>query len=59
MHVQSWGVQSENGMYKNCRNIPKPAEIDAHKGKTGQALQPWSKPGDIRYMTWTTTVLLI
>lgn len=26
------------------------AEVEAHRGKTGQILQPWAKPGDIRYV---------
>ena len=26
------------------------SEIDNYKGSTGQALQPWARPGDIRYV---------
>ena len=37
-------VLQTNGIFQSQ------AEIDAHRGKTGQVLQPWSKPGDIRYM---------
>ncbi len=42
--IGEWYVLKTNGFFQNQ------AEIDAHRGKTGQVLQPWSKPGDIRYM---------
>jgi len=42
--VGEWYVLKTNGIFQSQ------AEIDAHKGKTGQVLQPWSKPGDIRYV---------
>jgi hypothetical protein len=41
--IGEWYVLKTSGIFQNQ------AEIDAHKGKTGQVLQPWSKPGDIRY----------
>ena len=42
--IGEWYVLKTDGIFQNQ------AEIDAHKGKTGQLLQPWSKPGDIRYV---------
>jgi len=42
--IGEWYVLKTSGIFQNQ------AEIDAHKGKTGQVLQPWSKPGDIRYV---------
>ena len=42
--IGEWYVLQTNGIFQSQ------AEIDAHRGKTGQVLQPWSKPGDIRYM---------
>jgi TonB-linked SusC/RagA family outer membrane protein len=42
--IGEWYVLQSNGIFQSQ------AEIDAHKGKTGQVLQPWSKPGDIRYV---------
>ena len=42
--IGEWYVLKTNGIFQSQ------AEIDAHKGKTGQVLQPWSKPGDIRYV---------
>ena len=41
--IGEWYVLKTNGIFQSQ------AEIDAHKGKSGQVLQPWSKPGDIRY----------
>ena len=42
--IGEWYVLKTDGIFQSQ------AEIDAHKGKTGQVLQPWSKPGDIRYI---------
>ncbi|MES2892033.1 MAG: TonB-dependent receptor [Bacteroidota bacterium] len=42
--IGEWYVLKSDGIFQSQ------AEIDAHKGKTGQVLQPWSKPGDIRYV---------
>jgi TonB-linked SusC/RagA family outer membrane protein len=42
--IGEWYVLQSSGIFQSQ------AEIDAHKGKTGQVLQPWSKPGDIRYV---------
>jgi TonB-linked SusC/RagA family outer membrane protein len=42
--IGEWYVLKTAGIFQNQ------AEIDAHKGKTGQVLQPWSQPGDIRYL---------
>ena len=42
--IGEWYVLKTNGIFQNQ------AEIDAHRGKTGQLLQPWARPGDIRYM---------
>jgi TonB-linked SusC/RagA family outer membrane protein len=42
--IGEWYVLKTAGIFQSQ------AEIDAHKGKTGQLLQPWSKPGDIRYL---------
>ena len=42
--IGEWYVLQSAGIFQSQ------AEIDAHKGKTGQVLQPWSRPGDIRYM---------
>jgi TonB-dependent starch-binding outer membrane protein SusC len=42
--IGEWYVLKTAGIFQNQ------ADIDAHKGKTGQLLQPWSKPGDIRYI---------
>jgi len=42
--IGEWYVLKTNGIFQSQ------AEIDAHKGKTGEVLQPWSKPGDIRYI---------
>ena len=42
--IGEWYVLKTNGIFQNQ------AEIDAYKGKTGQLLQPWAKPGDIRYV---------
>ena len=41
--IGEWYVLKSEGIFQSQ------AEIDAHKGKTGEVLQPWSKPGDIRY----------
>lgn len=42
--IGEWYVLKTDGIFQSQ------AEIDAHVGKTGQVLQPWSKPGDIRYI---------
>jgi hypothetical protein len=42
--IGEWYVLKTDGIFQSQ------AEIDAHKGKTGQLLQPWAKPGDIRYV---------
>jgi TonB-linked SusC/RagA family outer membrane protein len=42
--IGEWYVLKTDGIFQSQ------AEIDAHRGKTGSLLQPWSKPGDIRYM---------
>ena len=42
--IGEWYVLKTDGIFQSQ------AEIDAHKGKTGSVLQPWSKPGDIRYV---------
>ncbi|HUS00249.1 MAG TPA: TonB-dependent receptor [Chitinophagaceae bacterium] len=42
--IGEWYVLQSAGIFQSQ------AEIDAHKGKTGQVLQPWSKPGDIKYI---------
>jgi TonB-linked SusC/RagA family outer membrane protein len=42
--IGEWYVLQTDGIFQNQ------AEIDAHRGKTGQLLQPWSRPGDIRYI---------
>lgn len=42
--IGEWYVLKTDGIFQNQ------AEIDAHRGKTGQLLQPWSRPGDIRYV---------
>ena len=42
--IGEWYVLKTDGIFQSQ------AEIDAHKGKTGQILQPWSRPGDIRYV---------
>lgn len=41
--IGEWYVLKTSGIFQNQ------AEIDAHRGKTGQLLQPWARPGDIRY----------
>jgi TonB-linked SusC/RagA family outer membrane protein len=42
--IGEWYVLKTDGIFQSQ------AEIDAHRGKTGSLLQPWSKPGDIRYV---------
>ena len=42
--IGEWYVLKTAGIFQSQ------AEIDAHRGKNGQVLQPWSKPGDIRYV---------
>ncbi|MES2646389.1 MAG: TonB-dependent receptor [Bacteroidota bacterium] len=42
--IGEWYVLRTDGIFQSQ------ADIDAHKGKTGEVLQPWSKPGDIRYL---------
>ena len=41
--IGEWYVLKTDGIFQSQ------AEIDAHKNKNGQLLQPWAKPGDIRY----------
>jgi len=42
--IGEWYVLKTDGIFQSQ------GEIDAHLGKTGEVLQPWSKPGDIRYI---------
>lgn len=42
--IGEWYVLKTDGIFQSQ------AEIDAHKGSTGQVLQPWAQPGDIRYV---------
>lgn len=42
--IGEWYVLQTAGIFQNQ------AEIDAHRGKTGNLLQPWAEPGDIRYV---------
>lgn len=42
--IGEWYVLKTDGIFQSQ------AEIDNHVGSTGQKLQPWSKPGDIRYI---------
>ncbi|RYY53114.1 MAG: TonB-dependent receptor, partial [Chitinophagaceae bacterium] len=42
--IGEWYVLKTDGIFQTQ------AEIDAHKGSTGDVLQPWSQPGDIRYV---------
>ena len=42
--IGEWYVLKTAGIFQTA------AEVDAHKGKTGQVLQPWAQPGDIRYI---------
>ncbi len=42
--IGEWYVLKTDGIFQSQ------AEIDNHKANNGQALQPWSKPGDIRYV---------
>ena len=42
--IGEWYVLKTDGIFQNQ------AEINAHTGKTGQMLQPWAQPGDIRYV---------
>jgi hypothetical protein len=42
--IGEWYVLKTEGIFQSQ------AEIDAHRGKTGQLLQPWARPGDIRYI---------
>ncbi|HEV7332803.1 MAG TPA: TonB-dependent receptor [Flavisolibacter sp.] len=42
--IGEWYVLKTAGIFQSQ------AEVDAHRGKTGQVLQPWAKPGDIRYV---------
>lgn len=42
--IGEWYVLKSAGIFQSQ------AEIDAHRGKTGEVLQPWSQPGDIRYL---------
>lgn len=42
--IGEWYVLKTDGIFQSQE------EVDAHRGKTGQVLQPFSKPGDIRYV---------
>jgi TonB-linked SusC/RagA family outer membrane protein len=42
--IGEWYVLKTDGIFQTQ------AEINAYVGKTGQMLQPWAKPGDIRYV---------
>jgi TonB-linked SusC/RagA family outer membrane protein len=42
--IGEWYVLQTNGIFQSQ------AEIDAHVNKSGQKIQPWAKPGDIRYV---------
>jgi hypothetical protein len=42
--IGEWYVLRTAGIFQSQ------AEVDAHKGKTGALLQPWARPGDIRYI---------
>jgi TonB-linked SusC/RagA family outer membrane protein len=42
--IGEWYVLKTNGIFQSQ------AEVDAHRGKDGRVLQPWARPGDIRYM---------
>ncbi|HEU4902015.1 MAG TPA: SusC/RagA family TonB-linked outer membrane protein, partial [Flavisolibacter sp.] len=41
--IGEWYVLKTDGIFQSQ------AEIDAHKNKNGELLQPWAKPGDVRY----------
>ncbi|MBO9562149.1 MAG: TonB-dependent receptor [Niastella sp.] len=42
--IGEWYVLKSDGIFQSQ------ADIDAHVNKSGQKLQPWAKPGDIRYL---------
>ncbi|MGZ8544127.1 MAG: SusC/RagA family TonB-linked outer membrane protein [Flavisolibacter sp.] len=42
--IGEWYVLKTDGIFQSQ------AEVNAHLGKTGQLLQPWAQPGDIRYV---------
>ncbi|WP_290708823.1 TonB-dependent receptor [Flavihumibacter sp. CACIAM 22H1] len=42
--IGEWYVLKTDGIFQSQ------AEVDAHRGKTGELLQPWARPGDIRYV---------
>lgn len=42
--IGEWYVLKTDGIFQSQ------AEIDAYVNKTGQRIQPWAKPGDIRYV---------
>lgn len=42
--IGEWYVLKTDGIFQSL------AEVAAHKGKTGQMLQPWAMPGDIRFV---------
>ncbi len=42
--IGEWYVLKTDGIFQSQ------SEIDNYKGSTGQALQPWARPGDIRYV---------
>lgn len=42
--IGEWYVMNTDGIFQSQ------AEIDAYKNKSGQLIQPWAKPGDIKYL---------
>ena len=42
--IGEWYVMKTDGIFQSQ------AEIDAYRNKTGQLIQPWAKPGDIKYL---------
>ncbi len=42
--IGEWFLLKTDGIFQSQ------AEVDAHRGKTGALLQPFAKPGDIRYL---------
>lgn len=42
--IGEWYVLQTDGLFQNQ------AEIDAHTNKNGELLQPWARPGDVRYV---------
>lgn len=42
--IGEWYVLKTDGIFQNQ------AEIDAYRNKSGERIQPWAKPGDIKYL---------